>query len=175
MKRLPCLAAVLMCLGCAHAASPHEHGVARLDIAVDAQRLTISFETPLENLLDFERAPRNAAERKSVALLQERLQAATKLLLIDPAAGCGQGQVELLSAVLGWGQAKATGEKSDAHADLDASFSFECSNANKARFIDIALLEAFPKLMRLNVQLASVKGQSKTVLTRPAKRVTLPR
>ena len=174
MKLLPCLALVLMYLGCARAASPHEHGVAHLDVAVDGQRLTISLETPLENLLGFERAPRTETERKSVALLQERLKAPTKLLLIDPAAGCSKGQVELFSAALGWGQAKTTGEKGNAHADLDASFSFECTNANKASFIDIALFEAFPKLTRLNVQLASAKGQSKTVLKRPAKRLTLP-
>ena len=122
MKLLPCLALVLMYLGCARAASPHEHGVAHLDVAVDGQRLTISLETPLENLLGFERAPRTETERKSVALLQERLKAPTKLLLIDPAAGCSKGQVELFSAALGWGQAKATGEKGNAHADLDASY-----------------------------------------------------
>jgi hypothetical protein len=45
------------------AASPHEHGVARLDVAVDAGRVSFSLETPLDNLLGFERAPRTDAER----------------------------------------------------------------------------------------------------------------
>ena len=49
----------------AWAAKAHQHGVARLDVAVEATRVTLYLDTPLDNLLGFERAPRTDAERKA--------------------------------------------------------------------------------------------------------------
>ncbi len=183
MKFTLLLALTALCAGHVLAAQPHEHGTASVDVAIDGNKLLVRLETPLENLLGFERAPRNDAERKSVALLLATLQSSAKLLRIDPAAGCLPGAAELMSPALGWGQA-ATGAgtgaststgKTDTHADLDASYSFECQRAHLAAYIELTLFEAFPRLSRLNVQVATGKGQSKITLKRPAQRVALTR
>ena len=41
----------------AHCAPAHVHGVARIDLAVDGDQLTLSLEMPLDNLVGFEHAP----------------------------------------------------------------------------------------------------------------------
>lgn len=149
-----------------HAADkPHAHGVAQLDISVEANRLTLQLESPLDNLLGFERAPRTDAERQRTDAALAKLRAADTLFKIDPAAQCKLAKVELASAALKLGPAQPAAEKSD-HADLDGSFEFDCVDATKAAYIDVGLFE-FAHLKRLDVQLATPKGQAKRTLKRP--------
>jgi hypothetical protein len=47
-------------------AGPHEHGVAHLNVAIDGQRVTLSFQIPMESLLGHERAPKSPQEQAQV-------------------------------------------------------------------------------------------------------------
>jgi Protein of unknown function (DUF2796) len=156
----------------ARAAKAHEHGAAKIDVAIEAGKLSIGLETPLDGLLGFERAPRTEAERQQVAKMVGTLKAADKLFVIDPAAQCSLGAVELTSAPLKLGKAPAAKDE-DGHGDLDASFEFSCKNA--PAFIDVGLFSAFPRLSRIEVQTATPKGQRKLVLKRSAVRIDLNR
>lgn len=172
---LPGLAALLLALaGQAHAHKAHQHGVAQLDVAVEATRVTLELETPLDNLLGFERAPRTDAERaaaeKAVALLRE----ADKLFRIDSAAGCTLDKVTLDAPVLGLGGSAAAPAKGE-HAELSARFEFACKAGQRASFVEVALFEAFAGMKRLNLQLVLPRGQMKATLVRPATRVALVR
>lgn len=153
------------------AGKAHEHGAARLDIAVEAGRLVISLESPLDGLLGFERAPRSAAEQRAVESMVATLKAADTLFRIDPAAQCRPGPVSLSSAPLKLGEASAAAD--DGHGDLDADFEFTCKSA--PAFVEVGLFKVFPRLARLDVQTATAKGQRKLVLVRPAQRVDLAR
>ena len=84
----------LAAAGPALAGKAHEHGTAQLDIAVAAGRVSIDFETPLDNLLGFEREPRTDAERQRADAAVAQLRAADRLFRIDPAAGCTLAKVE---------------------------------------------------------------------------------
>ncbi|MCB1546297.1 MAG: DUF2796 domain-containing protein [Hyphomicrobiaceae bacterium] len=53
--------------GAAFAGKAHQHGVARLDLAVDGGTVTIAVEMPLDALVGFERSPRTGAERQAAA------------------------------------------------------------------------------------------------------------
>ena len=162
-------------LGAAFAAQPlgsHQHGVVQLDIAVDANRISVQMSSPLDNLLGFERAPRNEAERARVAAMLAALKSSP--FVVDPAGACRAGAVQLSSAALKLGEPDPA-EQQAGHADLDASFEFECSSAARAGFIDTSLLERFAGIQRIDVQLATSRGQRKLTLTRPAQRIALPR
>lgn len=156
----------------AAAGSPHEHGVARLDVAVDAKRLSILLQTPLDNLVGFEHAPRSDAERDKVAAAIARLRNPQALFGTDAAAGCTTSRVELQAAQ--W-QLGATGPAKDGHADLDATYEFNCSNGGRASFLEVGLFEAFPSMQRVELQVATPKGQLKASLRRPSSRVMLAR
>ena len=151
----------------------HQHGLLRLDIAVESRRLSLLMSSPLDNLVGFERAPRNDAEHKRVDAALASLKGAA-LFVIDPAAQCRPPKVTLASAVLQLGAAAAASGKGE-HADLDASFEFECEDATRAGFIDVGLFDAFAGMRQIDVQVATPKGQLKRTLKRPARRVVLTR
>jgi hypothetical protein len=150
----------------------HEHGVARLDVGVEADRVSLLLEVPLDSLLGFEREPRTDAERAQAAATLAKLRDAGALFRIDPAAHCKPGRVDLRSAALGLGDAAPA---NDGHADLDATFDFSCKDGNKSGFVEVHLFEAFPRLQRLDVQTATRRGQMKATLVRPVTRLPLAR
>lgn len=86
----------------------HTHGRLDLAVALDATAITIRLESPLDNFLGFERAPRTDDERRRVADLAARLRAADQWLRPDPAARCRLARVDLDSAVPGLGKGTAT-------------------------------------------------------------------
>jgi len=155
----------------AWAGKAHEHGAARLDVAVDDGTLTIVLDTPLDGLLGFERAPRSEAEKRAADQAVATLRAADKLFAIDPAARCTPASVALDSAPLKLGSAAPA--KDDGHGDLEGTFTFQCQAA--PAFVDAGLFKSFPRLSRIDVQVATAKGQRKQVLKRPAQRIDLPR
>jgi Protein of unknown function (DUF2796) len=161
----------------AGAGKAHEHGVARVDIAVEPTRVMVMVEMPLDALLGFERAPRDDAERQRADAAVARLRNPATLFAIDPAAGCTPGKVDLTAPALqlGTGSAPAPASAKEEHSDLDGSFEFRCADGFKAGFVELALFEAFPKLQRIEVQAVTRKGQLKATLRRPASRVTLAR
>ena len=151
------------------AGKAHVHGIAKLDVAVEATKITLQLESPLDNLLGFERAPRTDAERQQADALVARLKAADAMFRIDPAAQCKLAKVDLTSSALKLGQPDPSEE---GHADIDGSFEFNCVDAAKAAFIDVGLFE-FKRMQRLEVQVAAPKGQFKRDLKRPANRIVL--
>ncbi|MBN8756207.1 MULTISPECIES: DUF2796 domain-containing protein [Variovorax] len=144
----------------------HVHGQLKLDVAVDGPTVVIDMESPLDNIVGFERAPKTDAEKKTVEDAVAQLRAADKLFVVDPAANCKLGPVDLRSGALGLGNpdpAEPVG-----HADLDATFSFNCTNAAAAKFIDVNLFGAFKGLRQIDSQIATAQGQFKRQLKRPA-------
>jgi len=143
----------------------HVHGQMKLDVAIDGPTVVIDMESPLDNIVGFERAPKTDAEKKTVADAVAQLRAADKLFAIDPAANCKLGPVDLRSGALGLGNPDPS--EPVGHADLDATFSFNCTNAAAAKFIDLNLFSAFKGLRQIDSQIASSQGQFKRQLKRP--------
>ncbi|HUG24946.1 MAG TPA: DUF2796 domain-containing protein [Albitalea sp.] len=158
----------------AMAASPHQHGAARLDVAVEGERITLSFESPLDNLVGFERAARTDAERQRAEAAVAQLKAADAMFTIDGAAQCTPVKAELNSAALALGSG-ADADHGDGHAEIEGLYEFDCKNASRAGFIDVGLFEAFPRMRRIDVQVVAPKGQMKAVLKRPSRRISLVR
>lgn len=147
-------------------AHAHAHGRLALDVAVDAQSITVQIESPLDSVVGFERAPRTDAQRKRVADMVARLNAADRLLQVDPRAECTLSKVELESATLGLGATKKPPEEpAGEHADIDITAVFACAKAGEARFIDTKpLFDAFKGIRTIDAQVASAQGQSRRVL-----------
>ena len=144
----------------------HVHGQLKLDVAVDGPTVVIDMESPLDNIVGFERAPKTDAEKKAVEDAVAVLRAADKLFVVDPAANCKLGPVDLRSGALGLGNPDPN--EPVGHADLDATFSFNCTNAAAAKFIDLNLFGAFKGLRQIDSQIATAQGQFKRQLKRPA-------
>ena len=169
-----CLGPLLLLAPLVAAAAPHahQHGVAKLDVAVEPGKISLQLDTPLDNLLGFERAPRTEAERARADAAIATLKAAAALFKIDAAAGCKLSSVTLDSAALKLGQPDPA-DAADGHADLDASFDFACRDSALAKAIDLGLFDAFSGMQRIESQIATPQGQFKRTLSRPARRLVL--
>lgn len=177
MMSIPRLAPVLLALLAAlplraAAQHAHEHGQLRLSIAVDGEQLSIALEAPLDSLVGFERAPRTDAERRSAAAALARLRDASALFTPDAAARCTAQPVDLDAGLLAPGAAAAPPQE---HADLEANYSFRCTQPAQLRALQTTLLDAFPRAARINVQVAGPRGQRKATLQRPARTIELNR
>ena len=155
-----------------HAQSQHAHvhGQIKLDVVVEGPTVVITMEAPLDNFVGFERAPRTDDEKKAVDDVVARLRAADTLFTIDPAGNCKRGPVDLRAPVLGLGATPA-GAAAAGHADLDATFAFNCTSAAATKFIDVGLFTAFKGPRQIDVQIVAPQGQFKRTLKRPNTRI----
>ena len=166
--------AALLAASPAVAHGPHEHGAARLNVAVAGAVVSIDLESPLANALPFEHAPTTPAQREAVQNMAATLHRADKIFILSVAAQCRLKKVTLQSAALpadllsvGTSQQPAKLEYADhaghaaedAHADLDASFIFECAKPDALNGMDVALFSSWPALHELRVQILSPTGQ----------------
>lgn len=159
----------------------HAHGVMRLDIAVDQALLTVQLASPLDSLLGFERAPRTPAERRAADAMLSRMGEAAVLFKPNAAAQCVPTNVHIESAALQtttpvpdkkMGKEAAKGGE---HADLDAHYEFTCAHPEQLTTLEIGLFNAFPRLRKIEVQVAGAKAQSRQTLQRPNRVITLTR
>ncbi len=172
-----------------HAGGAHQHGAAKLAVALDGAVLEISLESPLDNLLAFERAPRTEAERQAVRKMAQGFHAATGLFAPTPAAQCVPAGAELVSSVLDPALLAAAGspgaadkadkatqapqaanppaaKPDDSHADLDATVRFRCAAPAALRGVDAAgLFKTFPKFRQVDAAVAAGSQQRGARLT----------
>ncbi|MDE2781895.1 MAG: DUF2796 domain-containing protein [Gemmatimonadota bacterium] len=74
----------------------HEHGIARLGLAVDSIRVTVDLELPAESVFGFERAPRSAEERATAAEALDRLRTGgARLIAFPEGVTCALDSAEL--------------------------------------------------------------------------------
>jgi hypothetical protein len=149
---------------------PHEHGGMKVDVAIEGAKISIDVEMPLDNLVGFERAPRTDAERKSAAAALARMRAGADLFKLNAEAQCTPTSVTVEAPVLEPG---ASGQPATAHADLDATYVFQCAQPTQLTTLDVSIFDAFKRVKRIDVQVAGPKGQSKIVLRPPERRVQL--
>lgn len=156
----------------AHSHAAHEHGRASVDIAIERGQLTLALDTPLDNLLGFERAPRTAAERQAAEAAVARLRAADGWVRIDPKAGCTLADVVLESDALGLGG--GTHQEGE-HAEMEGSITYRCTDATQAAYIELGLADAFKRIRTVDVQVAGPNGQLKRTLSGKTRRISLSR
>jgi hypothetical protein len=155
-----------------------------MEVALDGPRLTVRLDSPLANIVGFERAPRTDYERQRVNAAVERLRAGEALIKTYGPAGCVLSSVQLDAPVLGLkadgGSAAAAqpvpaGKNNEPHAELAGTYAFECKQPEELKFIDVGLFSAFSGFRRIDVQMAGPGRQSKQTLQPKAARITLAR
>ncbi len=160
----------------AHEPGAHVHGVATLEIALDAKVLTIDLSSPLDNLIGFEHLPQNDRQKMLVKAMADRLHKSDKLFIPTASAACTLQNTVLSSLVLDnpkdpKPQAKTDGEEAG-HADLDGEFVFTCEHPENLHEIEVRLFSPFPNLHIVNVAVATAKGQAAAKLTADNRRVS---
>lgn len=171
--------------GTAAAAQPHAHGAARMDVAIEGSRLTLALESPLDDLVGFERAPRNDKERARIRTVARTLRDVQRHVVPDADAGCRAEATTLASDAIDpalladesappspAGPAAAAGA-GDGHADLVVEYRFRCEAIERLGTIDVRLFDAFPGIKRIDVQVAGGKRQRSLRLTPKTRAIRL--
>lgn len=153
-------------------AAPHEHGSARMNVAVEAERIVIELESPLHDLVGFEHAPRDARQRAAVAALEPALRDAARHFRPNPEAGCSAAETRVAHPFGVSAAAPAAAAPRRGHADLRARLTFVCTTPGALRSLEVRLFDTFPRLKRIRVQSATPRGQGSATLT--PKRRALP-
>ena len=155
-----------------HAHGAHEHGVADLTLALEGRMLQIELISPLDNLVGFEHAPADAAQRAALAAAESRLQDAAGMFALPAEAGCTVRQVEIESP---WPQGERKHDHAHAHdhaqptrgehEDMVVSYGFECAHPEALRRLELRAFKHFPRLHRVRAEFATPRGQGGGVLT----------
>lgn len=167
MSRTP-TALALAALLALPTASAHVHGLALLDVALDGGRLQLDLEATAHDLVGFERAPRDEAERAKLEATRRVLLDHARLWQFNVAAGCvAEAPVLEVPGTPGGGAAKAHGHdhghgdgqaQEKTHGDWRVRYRFQCRNPEALRAIDTGLFAAFPAIESVRVQLIDASG-----------------
>jgi hypothetical protein len=159
----------------------HVHGTSIVDIALDGKILAIHLDAPGMNLLGFEHAPRDAAERATVAAVLKDLQTPSLWLQPATAASCRLIDTKVESKGLGNDTPATTAVadnhaagNAETHADFDADYTFECSQPGMLDTIDIQLAKRYAGTKIVTLNIASPAGQSTVELSATTTRAIFP-
>jgi hypothetical protein len=155
--------------GANHSAAAHVHGAGEMEIVQDGNGLFISLITPLHNVLGFEHAPRTDSERVKARRVVSLLRA-NGLFAFSPEAQCKRTGYKLYSDVLnphshGPADDHQHHDAENGHADLRASYEFECASPEKLKLIEVRAFRQFPGFEKIEVQALFPKGQVGATLT----------
>lgn len=156
--------------------SAHEHGVARLNAALDGQTLELELESPAMNLVGFEHAATTDADKAKVAAVRAQLEKPLVLFNLPKTAGCVVATQELESPLFGdkpdaddHEDAKDGHEHHHDHSEIHAHYQFSCSAPGALKTLDLAnIFNTFPATQKIQVQLISPSGQQGVEVTAKA-------
>ena len=160
----------------------HEHGKAKLDIAIEGTKVSLGFESPAESIYGFEheaKNPKDIAARD--AAVKELKENTANLFQFQPALGC----TVATATVEPWvtedhdhAKADKKGKKEQhkkhgKHGEVHADYSFTCAKNPSGSKLTVTLTDKFPRLREIVVQFVSDKKQTGATLKTGATSIEL--
>jgi len=158
----------------------HEHGVGRLNAALDGKTLALELQSPAMNLVGFEHVATSDADKAKVAAARALLEQPLALFNLPKAAGCVVENQELESPLFGdTPDADDDHDEDDKdedghehhhdHSEIHAHYQFTCATPNALKTLDLAnMFNAFPATRTIQVQLIGPSGQQGVDVTAKA-------
>jgi hypothetical protein len=154
----------------------HEHGVGRLNAALDGQTLELELESPAMNLVGFEHAATTDADKAKVAAVRSQLEKPLALFNLPTAAGCGVASQKLQSPLFGDKPDADDDHDKDAkdehhhdHSEIHARYQFTCTTPAALKNLELAnIFNTFPATQKIQVQLIGPSGQQGVEVTAKA-------
>ncbi len=143
----------------------HEHGVARIDLAVEGKKIEIEFHVPAMGITGFEHVATSAADKKKQqdALAKLRSNIGT-IIAFDSAAGCKIAIKEL-----------EVDQHEPDHADVEGHFEANCSRKPAGTRVSFGLTRFFPAIETVKVQAVGTEGSTGAEVKNNTGTITLPK
>ena len=162
-----------------HEHGAHEHGSAKLNIALEGGALYLEMDSPAVNFFGFEHPPINEEDEHLLAKVKAQLQQPQNLFTLPAAAACTVKETEVTSELFG-DVATHNGEHDDhegmedhdadhdehhpEHADVRMSYRFDCQSPAHLNFLELGLFAQFPLTRDVDVQIITDRGQTQLEL-----------
>lgn len=172
LRMLPLAAAMAFPAAAQAQGHAHVHGQARLEVVIEGSDLQITLNSPLDSIVGFEHRPRTAAQRQAAEAALRTLADPAALFTVPAAAGCTLEDTSIEAPVLqGTASGKTHGHAhahDGEHADLEATWRWRCTAADRLQTLPLQLFERFAQMKRLEVRVAGPAGQGRQMLRRGA-------
>jgi hypothetical protein len=192
LRALACTSALLIagqtCSQAGPVRSTQVHGAAIVDIIQDAGDLKISFVLSGLDAVGFEHAPQSSADEDKVNAALDVLQTPDNWIVPNASALCHRTFIGVTPNVFrsmheGEAHADAKQRRSDpqaggkhrsdpVHADIGVNYAFACDAPLRLRSLTFNLIERFPRVRAIIVNLSLPSGPSQAVVTTPQAQVT---
>jgi len=150
----------------------HEHGAAKLMMAMEGKKLQIEFEVPSESLIGFEHFPKSQSNRKNFNEAIKNLSDPSKLFSMPNKAECllvGTNVSQSLFSNEGdHGHDESEkeekhghdeSEKSEIHSEFKSNYYWNCQHLDEIDSIGTELMSFFPRIEEIRVNWISNYGQ----------------
>ncbi len=160
----------------------HVHGQAYGTLAVDEGRVSLSLVFPGMNLVGFEHAPRDDAQRARLRSVRQALESGAWLEL-DPGGDCRVERLDL--AMPGFGDDRVHDHDHDhdhdghgdhhdhEHAEFHLELGVECSRPDRLAWIALDLFDAFPANEEVRIDVLTDTLAERVRLTATNSRIRL--
>lgn len=144
----------------------HQHGHAQLDVLLEDAQLYLELSSPAANLLGFEHAPSNVAQQQRLLEVQTQLTQA-RLLNLSAKALCRLSSQQLQMPLF-------QASEQQTHSDIHLQQQWQCTHPSALDGLDFSpLLQQWPGIEHLHIQLIGPFGQQGAHLTRQHPRLEL--
>ncbi len=176
----------------------HVHGIAHLNAAVEGTSLHLEFTSPAANIVGFEHQPRTPEQKDSVRNAIEKLEDGSKLFMPSPEAQCRLSKSSVKTDIEHHDEHDADAEHKHEHekdphhekgkdhdqehhkehedeharhSEFHSEYQFVCKNPGKLLQMDVMLIQSFPGIEHIEVQLLTKTKQTALELTAQSRRI----
>lgn len=145
--------------------SAHVHGVAHLNVVAEGAEVRCELVSPAATLVGFEHAPKTSAERETLNLAKANLDAGDGMIRFNTQAGCRLVTAKVDTDIGNQIRRRHQTPGAGGHADITASYRFNCDRPDRLDSAALGLFIGFPALRRVLVQYMTKDGQGGAELT----------
>ncbi len=157
----------------------HEHGVSKVQIAIEKENIEIHLTAPGADIVGFEYAATSGEDKDAVADAIQKLGQASNLFAFNDEAHCRVSEIS--AHLVGEDQEMHDGHEDDehghddhddekdgeaSHSEFHAKFMFTCDHIDELKSIDVKFVNAFENAKEVEVELVSDKGATQMEATK---------
>ncbi len=142
----------------------HVHGEAMLALALDGSTLVIELETPLQNLLGFEHAPKTDAQMARLAVVETALALPSNLFTFNSDAGCEAVTSDPVKLFADIDDHHDDGHD-NGHSEALLDYEFTCKSPDALNEMRTELFTLFPELSGLETVFLGPSTQIQSILS----------